>query len=46
MTHLRRRVRPNVRAVALPPEDLTVTMLRFAASAVTLAVAVMLMLAS
>jgi hypothetical protein len=44
----RRRLttRPNTRVLAAPGDDLTVVMLRFAASAVTLAVAVVLTLAS
>jgi hypothetical protein len=45
MTNLRRATRPTARAVAAPGEDTTVLMLRFAASAVTLAVAVVLALA-
>jgi hypothetical protein len=41
----RRAIPPTVRVLALPGEDTTVLLLRFAASAVTLAVAVALSLA-
>ncbi len=44
MIDARPRTRPNVRALANPADDLTAVALRLAASAVTLAVAVILTL--
>ena len=47
MIHPRRPTgRPTTRALTAPADDLTVVMLRFAASAVTLAVAVFVTLAT
>ncbi len=42
----RRMIRPTTQVLTAPADDMTVVMLRFAASAVTLAVAVFVTLAS